>query len=111
MKHSVRANAIFSTGDSLFEKIILDLDNSFQSKIIALLEKEGRLNVTEIYERLGWIQTVASFHLNILRKAGILKVEQEGRNMEYSLNYARIEAIASDINEFNISALQKIEQA
>lgn len=48
-------------------------------------EKDDRLSVKFIYENLGLQQPVASRHLNILKHAGIIKREQEGQKIYYSL--------------------------
>lgn len=48
------------------------------------MEKEKRLSVKLIYERLGLQQPVVSRHLNILKHAGVIKRQQEGQNVFYS---------------------------
>ena len=59
-----------------------------RKKILALLDSaNGRsLNVTTIYTRLKIDQPVASQHLGILRKAGFVKAEREGKEILYSVN-------------------------
>ena len=65
--------------------------------IIALLEKQPRMQVTEIYTKLGLLQAVASQHLAILRKAKIVNVQytnQDCRVIYYYLNPERVTEIA-----------------
>ena len=54
-------------------------------KILQLLKQQERMSVTEIYEELEIEQAVASLHLNLLKKKGILTGEKEGKNCYYSL--------------------------
>ena len=52
-------------------------------------KKEERLTVKFIYENLGLQQPVASRHLNILKHAGVIKRQQEGQKVFYSLSFER----------------------
>ena len=52
-------------------------------------EKEARLTVKFIYEKLGLQQPVASRHLNILKQAGVIKRQQEGQKVFYSLCFEK----------------------
>lgn len=49
-----------------------------------------RLNVGDIAQQIGVTQPTASHHLAILRDAGLVSIEREGRETYYSLNQARI---------------------
>lgn len=49
-----------------------------------------RLTVSEITEQIGVSQPTVSHHLAILRDAGLVTVEREGREAYYSLNCERI---------------------
>jgi DNA-binding transcriptional ArsR family regulator len=49
-----------------------------------------RLTVTEITEQIGVSQPTVSHHLAILRDAGLVTIEREGRETYYSLNQERI---------------------
>lgn len=49
-----------------------------------------RMNVSDIAESIGVTQPTASHHLAILRDAGLVTIEKEGRETYYSLNQARI---------------------
>ena len=48
------------------------------------------MTVTEIYVKLRLEQSVASQHLAILRRAGIVSTARDGKFIFYSLNYARL---------------------
>lgn len=55
--------------------------------IIEMLYQQKSLNVTEIYERLGIEQAVASHHLRILKDRGVVQVRRDGKNSYYSLTH------------------------
>lgn len=49
-----------------------------------------RLNVSDIAREIGVTQPTTSHHLAILRDAGLVTLEREGRETYYSLNQTRI---------------------
>jgi ArsR family transcriptional regulator len=49
-----------------------------------------RLNVSDLAQATGVAQPTASHHLAILRDAGLVIVEREGRETYYTLNQERI---------------------
>ncbi len=53
--------------------------------IVEMLYQQKTMNVTEIYERLGIEQAVASHHLRILKDRGVVNVRREGKNSNYAL--------------------------
>jgi len=50
----------------------------------------GERSVSEIIERTGLPQTLASFHLRILREAGVLTAERRGPFIYYKLSDASL---------------------
>jgi len=44
------------------------------------------LNVSEIAERVTLSRPTVSHHLNLLRRAGLVRVRKQGREMYYRLN-------------------------
>lgn len=67
--------------------------------IVEMLYRNKSMNVTEIYERLGIEQAVASHHLRILKDRGIVSVRRDGKNSNYSLT-----------NEVYFKILEVLEQ-
>lgn len=53
--------------------------------MVDLLYTEKKLSVTDIHEKLGIEQAVASHHLRILKSQDIVKVSRDGKNSFYSL--------------------------
>jgi DNA-binding transcriptional ArsR family regulator len=61
--------------------------------VIDLLEDGKTLTVTDIYIRLRLEQSVASQHLAILRRAGVVTTKRQGKFIYYSLNKNRLTQI------------------
>lgn len=76
--------------------VLRALNHKLRQQIVKMLDEKGRLTVTEIYVQLRLEQSVASQHLAILRRAGIVRTERDGKFIFYHVNYSRLE----QINEF-----------
>ena len=76
------------------------INHPLRRQMLQLLHENARMTVTEIFIKLRLEQSVASQHLAILRKAGMVSTERQGKFIFYSVNYQRIKQvhqIASDI--------------
>jgi DNA-binding transcriptional ArsR family regulator len=62
-------------------------NHALRQQIMQLLHKNGEMIVTNVYVKLKIEQSVASQHLAILRKAGLVIFRNEGKNKFYSVNY------------------------
>ena len=103
---------VLSKGDGVEEDITLDygvlrkavltlraVNHKLRKQIINLLEDSSKLTVTEIYVKLRLEQSVASQHLAILRRAGVVKTTRDGKFIYYSLNKKRILEISELIED------------
>lgn len=70
------------------------VNHNLRQEIIKLLEKSDKLAVTEIYVKLRLEQSVASQHLAILRRAGIVRTERDGKFIYYSMDRDRVDQIS-----------------
>jgi DNA-binding transcriptional ArsR family regulator len=70
-------------------------------QIIELLEKNEKLNVTQIYEKLNILQAETSHHLALLREYGILKKIRQGKMSIYSLNKETVDSILTISEELS----------
>jgi DNA-binding transcriptional ArsR family regulator len=70
------------------------LNHKLRQQLLKLIDEEKKITVTEIYVRLRLEQSVASQHLSILRKAGIVLTERDGKFIYYTINHKRIEEIS-----------------
>src|SRR6185295_14570181 len=76
--------------------VLRALNHKLRQQVIKTIHESKRLTVTQLYVKLRLEQSVASQHLAILRKAGIVSTERDGKFIFYTINSSRIEAI----NEF-----------
>lgn len=76
--------------------VLRAINHKLRQQILKLIEESGRMTVTEIYVKLRLEQSVASQHLAILRKAGFVKTERDGKFIYYSVNNDRLE----ELNKF-----------
>ena len=79
--------------------ILRAVNHKLRQQIIKLLAENKTMIVTDIYIKLRFEQSVTSQHLAILRRAGIVKTEREGRQIHYSLNNAMIEKLSDFVNK------------
>ncbi|MEN9297704.1 MAG: hypothetical protein RLZZ429_17 [Bacteroidota bacterium] len=70
--------------------ILRSINHKLRQQIIKLLDDHQKMTVTEIYVKLRLEQSVASQHLAILRRAGIVSTTRDGKFIFYSVNYARL---------------------
>jgi DNA-binding transcriptional ArsR family regulator len=73
--------------------VLRALNHKLRQQIIKTIHENKKLTVTELYVKLRLEQSVASQHLAILRKAGIVNTQREGKFIFYTINSSRIEAI------------------
>lgn len=66
------------------------VNHPFRQEILRLIQREGPIGVTALYQRLRTIQPVASAHLAILRKAEVVITRREGKYVLYRINEDRI---------------------
>lgn len=95
------ANDIILEYDEL-RKVVLILravNHELRQSIIELLDENKRMTVTDIYIKLRLEQSVASQHLAILRRAGVVATEREGKFIYYSLSRERLAEIAELVAE------------
>ena len=70
--------------------IVRSINHKLRQQIIKLLDESQKMTVTEIYVKLRLEQSVASQHLAILRRAGIVSTTRDGKFIYYSVNYQRL---------------------
>ena len=70
--------------------ILRSINHKLRQQIIKLLDESQKMTVTEIYVKLRLEQSVASQHLAILRRAGIVSTTRDGKFIYYSVNYQRL---------------------
>lgn len=73
--------------------ILRAVNNKLRQQMLQLIDKMQNVTVTEIYIKLRIEQSVASQHLAILRNAGFVNTERDGKFIYYSVNYNRLKQV------------------
>jgi DNA-binding transcriptional ArsR family regulator len=73
--------------------ILRALNHKLRQQIVKLIDEQQKMTVTNIYVKLRLEQSVASQHLAILRRAGIVVTTREGKYIFYTVDYDRLEQV------------------
>ncbi len=79
--------------------VLRAVNHKLRQRIIDLLEEKDHMTVTDIYIKLRLEQSVASQHLAILRRAGVVTTRREGKFIYYSLDQNRLSQISILVEE------------
>jgi len=79
--------------------VLRAVNHKLRQRMIDMLEENQRMTVTDIYVKLRLEQSVASQHLAILRKAGVVQTEREGKFIFYSLDKSRLGQISELVED------------
>jgi DNA-binding transcriptional ArsR family regulator len=79
--------------------VLRAVNHKLRQRIIDLLEENKSMTVTDIYVKLRLEQSVASQHLAILRRAGVVRTDRQGKFIFYSLDRERLDQISSLVEE------------
>jgi ArsR family transcriptional regulator, virulence genes transcriptional regulator len=82
--------------------ILRAINHKLRQQIIKLINDQQKITVTEIYIKLRLEQSVASQHLAILRRAGIVKTDRDGKFIYYTLNYEKIQQIMDSVESLTV---------
>ena len=86
-------------GDKLPVPLLADWHRERLNHAIKLLDENQRMTVTEIYVKLRLEQSVASQHLAILRRAGIVATQRDGKFIFYTVNYHRVSELTRFVDD------------
>ncbi|MDX2279888.1 MAG: ArsR/SmtB family transcription factor [Saprospiraceae bacterium] len=79
--------------------VLRAVNHKLRQRMIDLLEEHQRMTVTDIYVKLRLEQSVASQHLAILRKAGVVITERQGKFIFYGLDKSRLTQISQLVED------------
>ncbi len=79
--------------------VLRAINHKLRQRVIDLLEENERMTVTDIYIKLRLEQSVASQHLAILRRAGVVATDRQGKFIYYSLDNDRLSQISRLVEE------------
>ena len=85
----------------IFIQIGRAIDHTLRQQILTLLEDSVfGMTVTQIYVKLRLEQSVASQHLAVLRRAGIVATERQGKYIYYSISQSMEEVISKMVENY-----------
>lgn len=79
--------------------ILRAMNHKLRQQIIKLIDDNKRITVTEIYVKLRLEQSVASQHLAILRRAGIVKTTRDGKFIYYTVHVEKVKQIMDFVED------------
>lgn len=79
--------------------VLRAVNHKLRQRMMDLLEENESMTVTDISIRLRLEQSVASQHLAILRRAGVVITERQGKFIYYSLDKKRLAQISRLVEE------------
>lgn len=74
--------------------ILRAVNHKLRQQILLLLEKKGKLTVTDIYMKMCIEQSVASQHLALLRRSKFVETTRQGKYIYYSVSDDKFEEIS-----------------
>ena len=75
------------------------------------LVMDGELQAGELAELTGMTQPAASQHLRVLREAGLVEVRRDGPRRIYRVNFAALQALRAELNDFWGKHLEALRDA
>lgn len=81
-------------------EILRALAHPLRMKILEFIDQNDTINVNKIYNTLKLEQSITSQHLRILRLAGIVLTERDGKFIHYSIDYDKLAESVVAINSF-----------
>jgi DNA-binding transcriptional ArsR family regulator len=85
--------------------VLRAVNHKLRQQIMELLEENEQMTVTDLYIKLRLEQSVASQHLAILRRAGVVATQRQGKFIYYRVDKKRL----SDISRLVEELTEKLE--
>lgn len=79
--------------------VLRAMNHKLRQQMIKMLDENKKMTVTEIYVKLRLEQSVASQHLAILRRAGIVVTQRDGKFIYYTVNYPRVSEVMKFVDD------------
>ena len=81
-------------------EILRALAHPLRLRILGFIDSNEMINVNKIYNTLKLEQSITSQHLRILRLAGLVETERDGKFIHYRINYDKVGHAMKAINSF-----------
>ncbi len=76
------------------------LAHPLRLQILEFIDKNKAINVNKIYNTLKLEQSITSQHLRILRAAGIVITERDGKYIHYAIDYSKVDLCTRAVGSF-----------
>ena len=76
------------------------LAHPLRLRILEFIDQNETINVNKIYNTLRIEQSITSQHLKILKLAGVVNAERDGKFMHYTINYDILYRAEKAVNNF-----------
>jgi len=83
-------------------EILRALAHPLRMRILEFIDQHELINVNRNYSSLNLEQSITSQHLRILRQAGLVETEREGKFIHYRLNYPRLQNTVKAIKHYQM---------
>ena len=77
------------------------INHPLRKQMLQAIHLQVRMTVTQLFIKLRIEQSVASQHLAILRKAGLVTTERDGKFIFYSVNYPGLKKLHETANKIS----------
>lgn len=108
---SMRKAKVDINNDKLTEasETLRALAHPLRLKILEFIDQYKTINVNKIYNTMKLEQSITSQHLRILRIAGIVQTNREGKFIHYSIDYEKISKVLAALTSFENNDEEKPE--
>ena len=76
------------------------LAHPLRLRILEFIDRQGAINVNKIYNTLNIEQSITSQHLKILKMAGVVHAEKQGKYVTYEIDYEVINRADKAVKKF-----------
>lgn len=81
-------------------EVLRALAHPLRLDLVQFIRTAGWVSVQTIYQSLGIEQSLTSQHLRILRRAGLVITERDGKHVNYHVVEERYDQVADAVNRF-----------
>ena len=79
--------------------VLRAMNHKLRQQILKLIDENKKMIVSDVYGKLRLEQSVASQHLAILRRAGLVTTVRDGKFIYYSVSYANCAEVVKFVAE------------
>ena len=76
------------------------INHKLRMEILLYIDQNDKINVNKIYNTLNLEQSITSQHLRILRMAGIVETQRDGKFIFYTINYDKLDKAVKAVEKF-----------